>query len=95
MSRIIVLALVVSSLSTIVGCGASTTRHSATPAGATNVASDDPWSPPGEFKMSFAETKKTTVAVPTVESQTERMTTSYRHNGNTRPTRGAVHAATY
>jgi len=89
MSRILVLSLVVASLSTIVGCGASTgaTRIAASPAEATQ---DECWTPPGEVAMSFAQSK----AAPTPTTD-KAAVGSYRPNRNDRPTTGAVHAAAY
>lgn len=94
MSRILVLSLVVASLSTIVGCGASTgaTRQTASPA-SVNVAEatqDECWTPPGEVAMSFAQSKAP--ATPTTDKAA---VSSYRPNRNDRPTTGAVHAAAY
>jgi hypothetical protein len=88
MSRILVLSIIFASVSTIVGCGASAVQAP--------VVCDESWNPPGEFKMSIADSAKANAAaVPNVQTQTERMKSSMRPNGNDRPTRGAVHAATY
>jgi len=87
MSRILVLsAIVVASLSTIVGCGASSARPAEAP------RDEACWTPPGELAMSFPESKEGTPATTTVaETEKQRM----KPNRNERPTSGAVHAATY
>ena len=95
MSRILVLSVIVASLSTIVGCGASAARHSATPA-AVNVADardEACWTPPEEVAMHIHETAKE----PDGASASEkiRLESSYRPNRQERPVAGAVHAATY
>lgn len=92
MSRAIVLALVAACLSTVVGCGASQGRHSATPAAAVaaDTARDDAsWTSPEERELAVVETGAAH------ESLRSDAATSFRPNRNERPTRGAVHAATY
>lgn len=96
MSRIIVLSVIVASLSTIVGCGASahSTRNSAVPASINVAAARDEscWNPPEETALAITEsTESKEAATPS----SERLMESYRPNRNDRPTRGAVHAATY
>jgi hypothetical protein len=87
-SRLLALSFIVAALSSFAGCAAN--RPAAAP------VCDESWNPPGELKMSFRDSeKKPGTAAPTTETQTERMKTSYRPNANDRPTRGAVHAATY
>ena len=53
MSRILVLSVIVASLSTIVGCGASATHHSATPSSVNvaDVRDEACWTPPEEVAM--------------------------------------------
>jgi len=92
MSRFLVLSLVVASLSTVVGCGASATRQSATPS--TTIACDESaWTPPDEMAISIAA-KPAVAAAPSHDAEAK-LKSSYRPNRNDRPTRGAVHAATY
>lgn len=95
MSRILVLSVIVASLSTIVGCGASATRHSATPA-TVNVAEardEACWTPPEEVAMHIQDTTKEPAAASFAEKT--RLEGSYRPNRQERPATGAVHAATY
>jgi hypothetical protein len=99
MSRILVLSVIVASLSTIVGCGASAgaTRHTATPA-STNVAEvrdEACWTPPEEVAMHIQESTKEPEAVTASASEKQRLEGSYRPNRQERPVVGAVHAATY
>lgn len=95
MSRILVLSVIVASLSTIVGCGASATRHSATPA-SVNVADardEACWTPPEEVALRIQEpAKERDAAAAPVKARLE---SSYRPNRQERPVTGAVHAATY
>jgi len=96
MSRILVLSVIVASLSTIVGCGASSsaTRFTATPA-SVNVAEvrdEACWTPPEEMAMQIKEAKAPEAAP---QSPQERLKGSYRPNRQDRPASGAVHAATY
>jgi hypothetical protein len=95
MSRILVLSVIVASLSTIVGCGASATRHSATPASVNvaDVRDDACWTPPEEVAMHIQETTKEPEAASV--SEKARLEGSYRPNRQERPVAGAVHAATY
>lgn len=87
MSRILVLSLIVASLSTVVGCGARGGATKVTSADA--VRDDSSWTPPEEVAMSFA-------AAPQATEKETAKTVSIRPNrGQDRPTRGAVHAATY
>ncbi|MDB5217817.1 MAG: hypothetical protein JWO86_5744 [Myxococcaceae bacterium] len=94
MSRILVLSVIVASLSTIVGCGASATRHSATPAtvNVADVRDEACWTPPEEVAMHIQETTKEPEAATPSEKKLEG---SYRPNRQERPVVGAVHAATY
>jgi predicted small lipoprotein YifL len=87
MSRILVLsAVIVASLSTIVGCGASSANRPA------EAPRDEAcWTPPGEIAMSFTESKEAATPAAAVETEKQRM----KPNRNERPTSGAVHAATY
>ena len=87
MSRILVLSVIVASLSTIVGCGASAhaTRSSIAPSSRDEAC----WSAPEEVAMQINDSKAPEVV------KTERLKTSYRPNRNDRPSAGAVHAATY
>ncbi|MDB4937950.1 MAG: hypothetical protein JWP87_4922 [Labilithrix sp.] len=96
MSRILVLSVIVASLSTIVGCGASSraTRYTATPA-SVNVAEvrdEACWSPPEEG-LQIREAKAPEGSSTTASS--ESLKNSYRPNRQERPITGAVHAATY
>jgi hypothetical protein len=95
MSRILVLSVIVASLSTIVGCGASATRHSATPASVNVAEARDEacWTPPEEVAMHIQETTKEPEAASVAEKT--RREGSYRPNRQERPAAGAVHAATY
>ena len=94
MSRILVLSIIVASLSTIVGCGASSSanRLSTTPSGVNvaEVRDEACWTPPGET-LSINDAKAPAAATPA----REKMKSSYRPNREARPTSGAVHAATY
>lgn len=95
MSRILVLSVIVASLSTIVGCGASATHHSATPA-SVNVADlrdEACWTPPEEVAMHIEESAKEPEL--TNASVKARLEGSYRPNRQERPVSGAIHAATY
>lgn len=97
MSRILVLSVIVASLSTIVGCGASShaTRSSISPA-SVNVAEardEASWCPPEELAVQIREAKAPESSVPS--SAPERLKGSYRPNRQERPISGAVHAATY
>lgn len=95
MSRILVLSLIVASVSTIVGCGTSATRHSATPA-SVNVADardEACWTPPEEVAMHIQESTKEPESG--AASEKARLESSYRPNRQERPVAGAVHAATY
>ena len=86
MSRILVLSLILASLSTVVGCGASSANR------AIEAPRDEAcWTPPGEIALSFAESKQ--ASAPTAVAETEKL--RMKPNRNERPTRGAVHAATY
>ena len=95
MSRILVLSVIVASLSTIVGCGASATQTPATPA-SINVADardEACWTAPEEVAMHIQENAKEPGA--TSASEKIRLESSYRPNRQERPVSGAVHAATY
>jgi hypothetical protein len=94
MSRILFLSVIVASLSTIVGCGASATRHSATPSvNVAEVRDEACWTPPEEVAMHIQETTKEPEAASVAEKT--RLEGSYRPNRQERPAAGAVHAATY
>lgn len=93
MSRFLLLSVVIASLSTIVGCGAST-RHSAAPSSVAIACDESAWTPPDELAVSFAAPKAAAAATP-AQSEDAKMKSSYRPNRNDRPSRGAVHAATY
>ena len=89
MSRILLLSLIVASLSTIVGCGARGGASKVTTSGADVTRDDSSWTPPEEVAMSFA-------TAPAATEKEGAKTVSIRPNrGPDRPTRGAVHAATY
>ena len=94
MSRILVLSVIVASLSTIVGCGASAHRSSVAPSGVNvaEVRDEACWSPPEEMAVQIREAKAPEAAAPIT---TERLKGSYRPNRQERPSSGAVHAATY
>ena len=87
MSRILVLSVIIASLSSIVGCGASAhaTRSSIAPSSRDEAC----WSAPEEVAMQINDAKAPEVVT------TERLKSSYRPNRNERPSSGAVHAATY
>ena len=94
MSRILVLSVIVASLSTIVGCGASATQKPATPA-SINVADardEACWTAPEEVALHVHDTAKPDAAFA---SQKTRLEGSFRPNREERPVAGAVHAATY
>jgi hypothetical protein len=96
MSRILVLSVIVASLSTVVGCGASAhgARSSVAPS-AVNVAEvrdEACWTPPEEVAMQIREAKAPEAPSPVA---LERLKSSYRPNRQERPVTGAVHAATY
>jgi hypothetical protein len=96
MSRILVLSVIVASLSTIVGCGASAHRSSVAPS-SVNVADardEACWTAPEEVAMQINEAKAPEAAVAT-PATSERLKGSYRPNRQERPASGAVHAATY
>lgn len=95
MSRILVLSVIVASLSTIVGCGASATRYTATPTSANvaDVRDEACWTPPEEVAMHIQESVKEPEAA--TASEKKRLEGSYRPNRQERPVTGAVHAATY
>lgn len=97
MSRILVLSVIVASLSTIVGCGASAsaTRYTATPTSANvaDVRDEACWTPPEEVAMHIQESTKEPEAA--TGSEKKRLEGSYRPNREQRPVVGAVHAATY
>ena len=92
MSRILVLSIIVASLSTVVGCGASANaaRYTATPASVNVAEARDEacWTPPEEVAMHIEETKEP-------EAAPKHLEISYRPNRQERPASGAVHAATY
>jgi hypothetical protein len=95
MSRFLVLSVIVASLSTIVGCGASAhSRSSVAPSGVNVAEARDEacWSPPEEMAVQIREAKAPEAAAPIT---TERLKGSYRPNRQERPVTGAVHAATY
>ena len=96
MSRILILSVIVASLSTVVGCGASgATRHSATPAtvNVADVRDEACWTPPEEVAMHIQESTKEPESA--TASEKKRLEGSYRPNRQDRPVVGAVHAATY
>jgi hypothetical protein len=96
MSRILVLSvLVVASLSTIVGCGASAHHSSVAPSGVNVAEARDEacWTAPEEVAMQIREAKAPEAAAAPVVS--EHLKGSYRPNRQERPATGAVHAATY
>lgn len=93
MVRASLIALALVSLSTVVGCGASATHHSATSPSA-NVARDEAsWCSPEEAETKMLE--KAAEHAPTSSAPQGTIVQSYRHNENGRPTKGAIHAATY
>jgi hypothetical protein len=95
MSRIVLLSVIVASLSTIVGCGASAHRSSVAPSGVSvaDIRDEACWSAPEEVAMQIREAKAPEAAAAPVT--TERLKGSYRPNRQERPASGAVHAATY
>jgi len=96
MSRILVLSVIVASLSTIVGCGASAhaSRSSVAPSGVNvaDVRDEACWQAPEEVAMQINEAKAPEAAAAVT---TEKLKGSYRPNRQERPASGAVHAATY
>lgn len=95
MSRILVLSVIVASLSTIVGCGASAhaSRSSVAPSGVNIADARDEacWQAPEEVAMQINEAKAPEASPVT----TEKLKGSFRPNRQDRPASGAVHAATY
>jgi basic membrane lipoprotein Med (substrate-binding protein (PBP1-ABC) superfamily) len=94
MSRFLVLSLIAASLSTIVGCGASTrASHTATPTNAIVAESRDDasWTPPDELALSIRES----AATEATERSSVKSSSSFRPNRQDRPSRGAIRAATY
>ena len=85
MSRFLVLSVILASVSTIVGCGAST-RSSVTP-----VRDEACWTAPEEVAMQIREEQKSPEGV----GSDERLKSSYRPNRQERPIAGAIHAAAY
>jgi hypothetical protein len=85
MSRFLVVSVILASVSTIVGCGAST-RSPVAP-----VRDEACWTAPEEVAMQIREEAK----APEGAITTERLKSSYRPNRQERPSSGAVHAATY
>lgn len=90
MVRASLLALALVSLSTVVGCGA--TRHSAVAPSSAVARDESSWCSPEEVELKMLE--KAATHAP-VAATPEKMVQSIRPNGNARPTKGAVHAATY
>jgi hypothetical protein len=90
MSRAYLIAFVAGLLSTVVGCGATATRHSATPSAAVAQRDDASWSSPEERELAVVETGS-----PPASTRGDVTSISFRPNKNDRPTSGAVHAATY
>ena len=100
MSRFLVLSVIVASLSTIVGCGASSraTQLTTTPASVNVAGARDEacWTPADEMAVSIKESPKAPVVTEaTTATEQQKLKGSYRPNRNDRPTTGAVHAATY
>ncbi|MBS2020727.1 MAG: hypothetical protein JST00_48185 [Deltaproteobacteria bacterium] len=92
MVRASLLALALVSISSVVGCGASATRHSATTPSA--IARDESsWCSPEEAETRMLE--KAAEHAPVNGPASTTVVQSYRHNEGARPTKGAVHAATY
>ncbi len=94
MSRILILSVILASVSTVVGCGAHSTRSSVTPSGVNvaEVRDEACWTAPEEVAMQIRETKAPEAVAPATH---ERLKGSYRPNRQERPASGAVHAATY
>jgi hypothetical protein len=96
MSRILVLSVLVASLSTIVGCGASSgSARGASTAGNVSVGAveerdESSWMPPEELALSISEAKEAPAPV-----KRRARGEAFRPNRESRPTSGAVHAATY
>ena len=85
MSRFPVLSVILASVSSIVGCGAS--MHSSN----APVRDEACWTAPEEVAMQIREEAK----APEGGGTTERLKGSYRPNRQEPPVAGAVHAATY
>jgi hypothetical protein len=96
MSRFLVLSVIVASLSTIVGCGASahSTRSSVAPSGVNvaEVRDEACWTAPEEVAMQIREAKAPEASASIAS---ENLKGSFRPNRQERPASGAVHAATY
>ena len=98
MSRLIVLSVILASLSTIVGCGASRATQSSTTPASVNVAGardEACWTPPDEMAVTIKESPKAPESATPVAPEQVHLKNSYRPNRNDRPSAGAVHAATY
>lgn len=91
MTRIVALSLIVASLSTVVGCGASgpSAPSAATPSNVADARDESIWTAPEEVVMSINDSKD---AAPSLRDQAQG---SFRPNRQDRPSRGAIHAATY
>jgi hypothetical protein len=82
MSRFLILSLVAASLSTIVGCGASSHASQAV----SPSRDESSWMPADQVAVSFSEAE-----AKAVEERAK--TASFRPNRQDRPVRGAIHAA--
>jgi hypothetical protein len=82
MSRFLILSFVAASLSTIVGCGASSHAAQAVSPGRDEAS----WMPAEQVAVSFSEAE-----IKAVEERAK--TSSFRPNRQDRPVRGAIHAA--
>lgn len=91
MSRLLVASIAIASLSTVVGCGSSSgaVRQSTIPSYVAE-RDDSRWMSPEERECAIVEAQNARTAV-----SHESPVSQLRPNTQTRPTRGAVHAATY
>jgi hypothetical protein len=93
MSRLLIASIIVASLSTIVGCGASSgaTRPSTMPSNdVADTRDDSSWTPPEAMEGAIVSQ-----GAREASSHQSSTSTSYRPNRERRPTHGAIHAATY
>jgi hypothetical protein len=92
MTTFLKLSLVVASLATVVGCGASShaTHITTTPNNALVAERDESsWTPPEEMALAIRE------SATSEGNEKTHAKSSYRPNRQDRPVRGAIHAATY
>ena len=87
MYRFLVLSVILASLSTVVGCGATHTRVA-------DARDEACWQAPEEVAMRITDGQPKPGDSATLGAN-EKLKGSFRPNRNDRPVAGAVHAATY